>query len=402
MVSQMTKINSLYERTPQLDRTDPLQAVRNLFYLPENIRYFDGNSLGALPLSVIDRMNTFLKQEWGADLIRGWVEDRWMDLPERIGTQLAPLLGALPEEVTVADSTSVNLYKLLHTAFHLIEKPGVILTDEGNFPTDLYILERVCQRYPQFDLHIVPSSRIEDYLQREPVRLVCLSHVDYRTGEAYDLEASTRIAHDNGAIVLYDLSHSTGIFPLKLHQWQVDFAVGCGYKFLNGGPGAPSFIYVHRTIIESNPHVEIPGWMGHADPFAFDHRYQPSPGIRRFLAGTPYVIPLIVLEEALKVYESLDLKTIYKKVHQMVCLFADFVECFDDKELERLTPTTYGKHGAQMSLKYPRAERLIQQLAHRGIIADFRPPDIMRFGLSPLYNRYEDIAYLADHLAELL
>ncbi len=385
-----------------LDRSDPLAELRQQFLLPEGILYFDGNSLGALHRNVPARMHHLLYEQWGNHLIQGWLKDGWMDLPSRVGARIAPLIGALPNEVTVADSTSVNLFKVLHAALSTTTAGGVILTDTGNFPTDLYIIHSVADTYPDVRVLTVPPADVFNALDEHPVAVVCLTHVNYRTGAAFDLETLTRRAHERGARVIVDLSHSTGVFPLALHDWGIDFAVGCGYKFLNGGPGAPAFLYVHERYHSHDLHVAIPGWIGHHEPFAFSLDYTPAEGVRRFLAGTPYVLSLAALDAALTVYQNLDLHAVYAKVHRMVTLFAELVKQHCHDAFTCLTPLDYGAHGSQISLAHPQAESIIQQLANQGIMADFRPPNVLRFGLSPLYNRYADIAKVVNALGDIL
>ena len=385
-----------------LDRSDPLADLRRQFLIPEDIIYFDGNSLGALHRNVPARIHHLLYEEWGKHLIHGWLDDGWMELPSRVGARIAPLIGARTHEVTVADSTSVNLFKVLHAALSTTSGRGIILTDTGNFPTDLYIIHSVAAAYPGVRVLTVPPDDILNALDEHPVALVCMTHVNYRTGAAFDLETLTRRAHERGARTVVDLSHSTGVFPLALHEWGVDFAVGCGYKFLNGGPGAPAFLFVHEQHHTPDLPVAIPGWIGHDDPFAFSLEYSPASGVRRFLAGTPYVLSMAALDAALAIYQNLDLQAVYDKVHQMVTAFAELVRQQCGETLACLTPLSYGAHGAQISLAHPRAELIIRDLAGRGIIADFRPPNILRFGLSPLYNRYADIAKAVAALAEIL
>lgn len=383
-----------------LDAADPLAHLRDRFELPEGIIYLDGNSLGALPRGVRGRMDEVVATQWGRDLIRGWNVHDWIDLPGRLGDRIARLVGAAPGTVMVADSTSVNIFKLLVVALKLRPERGVIVSETGNFPTDLYMAEGVADLLGRgHQLRTAPADGLADLID-ETVAVVLLTEANYRTGARLDMTALTRLAHDKGALVIWDLAHSAGAFPVDLGGADADFAVGCGYKYLNGGPGAPAFAYVAPRHL---PGLVQPltGWLGHAEPFRFAEHYRPAEGIAALRVGTPAILSMSALDAALDAFEGVDLLEVRQKADS---LFDLFVGTLDDADvgLELLTPRDSAHRGTQVSLRHENAYAVMQALIARGVIGDFREPDILRFGLTPLYLRHADVAAAAAVLIDVL
>jgi kynureninase len=373
------------------DEVDPLKACRARFDLPDGVIYLDGNSLGALPRSTAARLDVVVRREWGRGLIRSWDSAGWMELPEEIGRRIASLIGARPDEVVAADSTTVNYYKLAQTALALRPDRRVIISEVGDFPTDAYVLQGlVAASAGRLELKLVQREAIIAALGPD-VALLALTHVHYKTGAVHDMAGLTASAHDVGALSLWDLSHSAGALDLDLTAADADLAVGCGYKYLNGGPGAPGFIYVadrlHRAI-----RPPITGWIGHADPFAFADAFAPARGVRRMLSGTPPVLGLQALNEGLKTFDGVAMSEVRAKSKRLTELFLDLAQA-------RLAPLGFipacpldaEARGSQVSLRHAHADQLMAELIARGVIGDFRPPDLLRFGATPLYTRYIDI-----------
>lgn len=375
------------------DAADPLAPVRERFLLPDGIIYLDGNSLGALPASVPGRMRRIVEDEWGRDLIRSWNVHGWVDLPRTVGDRIARLVGAAPGSVVAADSTSVNLFKAVAAARALRPDRPVVLTDTGNFPTDRYVLEGLA------DVRAVAPEEVEAAID-ETVGVVALTEVDYRTGRRHDMVSITRVAHAAGALAVWDLAHSAGALPVELEACDVDFAVGCGYKYLNGGPGAPAFLYVAPRLlpVARNP---IQGWFGHADPFAFSSDFEPARGIDRGRVGTPHVLSLAALDEALRVWDGVDIGDVRRTSVELTGLFIDLVgdAC---PSLETMTPRDPARRGSQVSLRHPDGYAIVQALAERGVIGDFRAPDVLRFGFAPLYVRRVDVHDAVEILREVM
>jgi kynureninase len=373
-----------------LDRADPLAPLRDRFSIPDGTIYLDGNSLGALPRSVAARTAKVVSEEWGRDLITSWNRHDWIDLPRRVGARIAPLIGAEPGSVVVADSTSLNIFKLLAVAAGRSDR-RVIQTETGNFPTDIYIAGGLATLTGH-------EVRVDDLAVIRDVVLV--TEVNYRTGARHDMKALTARAHAAGATVIWDLCHSAGAFPVDLAGAGADYAIGCGYKYLNGGPGAPAFAYVAPRHL---PGLRTPlsGWLGHAAPFAFAPDYQPAEGIDALRVGTPPVISMSALDAALEAFDGVDLAAVRAKADALFDVFAGEVgaRC---PEFELLTPRDAGSRGTQVSLRHPEAYAIMQALIARGVIGDFRQPDIMRFGLTPLYLRFEDVFRAAEILAEVM
>jgi kynureninase len=370
------------------DEADPLRPFRSEFEVPEGVLYLDGNSLGALPKATAARLQRIVIEEWGRGLVRSWNAHHWIRYPRRVGDRIAAILGAAEGQVIAADSTSVNLFKLLGAAIGIAEGRRVILSEEENFPTDLYVAQGFCGLLRSCRLRLVPRAELERAVDDE-VALVTLTHVDFRTGEIHDMARLTRIAHERGALALWDLSHSAGAVPLHLDRDQVDFAVGCGYKYLNGGPGAPAYLYVaarHHEAIRP----PLSGWMGHAAPFAFVTDYRPAPGIERHLCGTPSILAMAALEVGVDIVARADPEELRKKSRRMGDLFLRLVE-EQGLGLEPACPRDSEKRGSQVSLRHPAGYPVMQALIAENVIGDFRAPDILRFGFTPLYLRYVDV-----------
>jgi kynureninase len=382
------------------DAADPLGHLRERFTVPEGICYLDGNSLGALQPAVAERLRTVVEQEWGVGLIRSWNEAGWVELAGRVATRLARLVGASAHEVAVADSTSANLFKALAAARRLRPGRRILLTDDANFPTDLYVAEGLAALVGDLEVRVVPSGQVLEHLD-EDVAILTLTHVDYRTGRLHDPVAATRAAHEVGALAVWDLSHSTGALHVDLTAWGADLAVGCTYKYLNGGPGAPAYLYVAERWHEA-ARGPLQGWFGHASPFAFELGYEPALGAARFLNGTPPVLSLAALDEALAVWDEVDPGVVAAKAQALTSRFIELVDATCADQVEVVTPRDPTQRGAQVSLRHPHAYALTQALIGRGVIGDHRPPDLVRFGFAPLYVSHEDVRQAVDHLADLL
>jgi kynureninase len=384
------------------DAADPLTPVRQHFYLPEGVIYLDGNSLGPLPWRTHLRLAVVLGGEWGDDLIRAWKSAGWLTLPQRVGDKIARLVGAQPGEVIVADSTSINLFKALCAALAMRPGRSAILTERENFPTDLYIAQGLAEWFDgRYQLRLADRTAIASAID-DDVAVLMLSHVCYRTGDMHNLAALTAQAHAKGALTIWDLAHSAGAVPVDLNEAQADFAVGCGYKYLNGGPGAPAFIFVaHRH--QADFQHPLQGWMGHAQPFGFEEVYRPADGIARALCGTPPILSLTALECGVDVALEAPMAEVRAKSLALTDLFIELVDQMcAGCGLRLLTPRDHHRRGSQVSYAHPAAERIMQALIARGVIGDFRPPDILRFGFAPLYLRYVDVWDAARALADVL
>ena len=379
-----------------LDAADPLAPIRDRFALPAGVIYLDGNSLGPLPRATAPALGHMAERQWGERLIRSWNEG-WIDAPARLGAKLAPLLGARADEVIVGDSTSANLFKLLVAALRHDPNRRTIVSESGNFPTDLHIAEGAAACVPGARLHVVPRDAVQAALGPDTAVLL-LTHVHYKTAQRWDMAALTAAAHAAGALVLWDLSHSAGAVALDLDGCDVDLAVGCGYKYLNGGPGAPAFLYVASAL---QPHLASPlsGWMGHAEPFAFADAYQPAPGMKRWLAGTPPMLAMAALEVGLDLWADIDRAAVWAK---SAALFDLLAAAGDRLGLDCVTPRYAGSRGSHISFRHPHAYALAQALIERGVIGDFRAPDILRLGLTPLYLSHEEVWRAGELLGEVL
>lgn len=371
---------------------DPLAHVRDLFDLDDDVVYLDGNSLGAPPKNVAERVQEVVKHQWGSRLIRSWSEG-WWEAPERVGNRVGRLVGAAAGQVVVCDSTSVNLFKALMAAVRSTDRSEIVV-DAGTFPTDGYIAQSVAD-LAGLALRPADPDRLD---LRETTAAVLLNHVDYRTGRLHDMAALTEQAHAVGAKVVWDLCHSAGVLPIELDALGVDLAVGCTYKFLNGGPGSPAFIYV-PTKAQQGFHQPLTGWTGHQVPFAMQPDYIPDPGVSRARVGTPDILSMLALDAALDVWDQVDLKDVRAKGLALTAHFMDLVR--DLPGIEVLTPTDEWR-GHQVSLRHPNAGALMDALVQRNIIGDFRAPDVLRFGFAPLYNTFEEAERAATTLKELL
>jgi kynureninase len=385
-----------------LDASDELGELRARFALPGGVVYLAGNSLGALPRATAKAMERTVSEEWGAGLVAGWTRHGWVDLPCSVGAKIARLIGAAPDEVLVADSISVNLFKLIAAALQLRPSRRVIVSERHNFPTDLYVAQGLRDLVgDRVELRLVESGRIEAALD-EQTALLMLSHVDYRTGRLHDMAGLSAAAQRAGALVLWDLAHSAGAVPLDLRRDGVDLAVGCGYKYLNGGPGAPAFLFVARRWQDA-ARQPISGWFGHEAPFAFEPSYRPASGIRRFLAGTPPILSLKALEVGVDLLLEVDPAALRAKSERLTECFIRLVEerCAD-LGLTLASPRDAGQRGAQVSFRHAEGYPIMQALIARGVIGDFRAPDLLRFGLAPLYLRFVDLWDAVESLRRVL
>lgn len=379
------------EQALALDAADPIGRCRDGFLLPGDLIYLDGNSLGPPPRRALERVLEVLRGEWGGELIRGWTSRGWIDLPARVATAIAPLVGAAPDEVMVADSISVNLYKLLAAALELRPGRRVIVSEVDNFPTDLYVAQGLAELLGgRCELRLVERARLAEALDRE-VAVLMLTHVDFRSGEMHDMAAWTEAAHAAGALVLWDLAHSAGAMPVDLDGCGADLAVGCGYKYLNGGPGAPAFSFVagrHHGDLRS----PLWGWMGHAAPFEFATSYQPAPGVARLLVGTPPILSLAALECGVESVAEIGISQLRAKSVALTELFIGLVDrdC-GGHGLELGSPRDPARRGSQVALRHPEGYAVMQALIAAAVIGDFRPPDLLRFGFAPAYVRFVDV-----------
>lgn len=385
-----------------LDAADPLAALREEFEIPEGLLYLDGNSLGPLTKTARLRMVEVVEQQWGQSLIRGWNDHDWMGAPRRVGDAIAGLIGAEPGEVIVADSTSANLFKLAVAAMQARPDRKVVLSEPGDFPTDLYMLEGTIRTLGEGRrLELRPTDEIEAALT-EKVALLVLCHAHYKTSRIRDMARLTAAAHAVGALVIWDLSHSAGVLEVDLNGCNADMAVGCGYKYLNGGPGAPAFLFVARRHQDSlvSP---LSGWMGHSAPFTFQDAYDPSCGIGRFACGTPPVLGVSALECGVALSVRAGPKALRAKAAALTDLFISRVEAGPAaSELRLVTPRKASQRGGHVSFSHPDGYAIVQALIARNVIGDFRDPDIARFGFSPLTLSFAQVARAADILGEVV
>jgi kynureninase len=398
-----------------LDQQDPLRHLKAQFDLPAGVIYLDGNSLGVLPRATPARVAQAVTQEWGQDLIKSWNNAGWFNLPQRVGDKIARLIGAQPGEVVAADSTSINLYKVLSAALHIAgadaPQKRKIVSERSNFPTDLYIAQALCKERG-YTLTLVEPEEIDAALQ-DDVALLMLTHVNYRTGAMHDMAAVTAQAHARGILTVWDLAHSAGAVPVDLHQAQADFAVGCGYKYLNGGPGAPAFVWVHPKHTDRfwQP---LAGWWGHATPFEFTPDYRPAAGITRYQCGTQPILSLTALDcglDTLLAAEALGgMAALRRKSLALTGLFMQLVRTrLHGHGFVIATPEIESRRGSQVSLtRSEGAYAIVQALIARGVIGDFRAgdgkqhPDILRFGFTPLYIGYADVWHAVEHLRQVM
>ena len=382
------------------DAADPLRSLRDRFELPDGVIYLDGNSLGAAPRSAAERLRRAVTADWASGLVRSWNAADWIGAPARIGAKIAPLIGARQGEVIACDSTSVNLFKLLAAASTRQAPRKEILAEAGDFPTDLYVAQGLA-RLTGAVLRLVARDEVETAIDSD-VAVLMLTHVCYRTGRKRDMARLTELAHAAGALVLWDLSHSAGAMPVDLGAAGADLAVGCGYKYLNGGPGAPAWLYVAERL-QGELTQPLSGWMGHAAPFDFVDDYRPARGIERFLTGTPPILSMLALECGVDLFAGVDLAAVEAKAQRLADLFIARVEArCAGHGLTLATSRNPAQRGSQVSFAHPQAYEIMQALIARGVIGDFRAPDILRCGFTPLYLGYEDVWRAAEVLADVL
>ncbi len=391
------------------DAQDPLRHLREQFDLPQGVIYLDGNSLGARPKVAAQRAQQVIAAEWGHDLIRSWNKAGWFDMPSRLGNELASLIGAGPGEVVVTDTTSINLFKVLAAALQLAaSNPAtsarrVIVTERSNFPTDIYMAQGLTRWLDRgYQIRLVDSPEEIAAAMGTDTAVLMLTHVNYRTGYQLDMAALTAHAHAQGALVVWDLAHSAGAVPVNLTAANADFAVGCTYKYLNGGPGAPAFLWVAPRHLAAFAHP-LSGWWGHGAPFAMQPDFAPTEGIRRGLCGTQPIVSLALVECGLAIFAQTDMAAIRAKSLALTDLFIELVEqrCAAHP-LTLVTPREHARRGSQVSFAHPHGYPVMQALIARGIIGDYREPEIMRFGFTPLYTQYVDVWDAVDGLVDIL
>ena len=394
---------SMTDEAKRLDAADPLAEYRGRFHMPEGVIYLDGNSLGPLPQATPGRIEEVIRQEWGDGLIRSWNDADWVSAPQRVGAKIAPLIGAQPHEVIACDSTSVNIFKLIAAALQMRPDRKVVLSEPGNFPTDIYMIEGL-EAQGLAERRLAEADRIEAALDGD-VALLMLTHVHYKTGRLHDMKRLTAKAHDAGALVMWDLAHTAGALPVSLNECVpdgdgADFAVGCGYKYFNGGPGAPAFAYVAERH-HDDLHQPLTGWFGHAQPFAFSDDYTPGEGVDRLQAGTPPILGLAALEVGVELIAEIGVERLWKKSR---ALSEFFLRCLEELgiDLPLVSPPNSAERGSQLSFRHEHAYAISQALIARGIIGDFRDPDILRLGFPPAYLLFADVADAARQLGEVL
>ena len=384
------------ELARSLDAQDVLAPLRAQFDIPPDVRYFDGNSLGPLTLRSREVLHHTIEVEWRERLIRSWNED-WLAMPQRVGNKIAPLIGAAQDSVISCDNTSINLHKALMSAVALRPGRTEIVIDINNFPTDIYIAQSVADQHGMKLIAVTAEEIIGAISERTAV--VTATHVDYRSAKILDAPAITASAHQNGALMVWDLAHTAGAVPFDASKLDIDFAVGCVYKYLNGGPGAPAFIYVApRLLAESGQPLH--GWWAHAAPFDFELGFRPAEGISRFLTGTSTVLSMKSLEAALDVFSEVSMIDIRTKSLGLTGLFIDLFEAhLAPRGFVLASPRDPESRGSHVALGFTGGKALVDQMSAEGIVADFRPPDLMRFGFAPLYNSYRDVVELAERLS---
>ncbi|MFJ2411112.1 kynureninase [Pseudomonas sp. SDT2931_S440] len=390
-----------------LDAQDPLAPLRNQFALPAGVIYLDGNSLGARPVAALERAQAVIAEEWGNGLIRSWNSAGWADLSQRLGNRLAPLIGARDGEVVITDTTSINLFKVLSAALTVQRERApsrkVIVSEASNFPTDLYIAEGLTELLQQgYSLRLVNSPDELPKAIDQDTAVVMLTHVNYKTGYMYDMQAQTALSHECGALAIWDLAHSAGAVPIDLHQAGADYAIGCTYKYLNGGPGSQAFVWVNPALVDvvTQP---LSGWFGHTRQFAMESRYAPSQGIARYLCGTQPITSLAMVECGLDIFAQTDMASLRSKSLALTDLFIELVESrCAAHDLTLITPREHARRGSHVSFEHPEGYAVIQALIARGVIGDYREPRIMRFGFTPLYTSFAEVWDAVEILGEIL
>ncbi|MEO7655207.1 MAG: kynureninase [Sphingomicrobium sp.] len=373
--------------------------ARDRFSLPRGIIYLDGNSLGALPSATPERLRAVMREEWRTDLIGSWNKHKWIEAPSRIAARLAPIVGAKPQELLIADSTSVTLFKLLAAAVQARPGRKTILTSVANFPTDLYVAQGIATMLGLRVVTVDPES-IKAAIDAD-VAVVTLTHVDYRSADVLDMAAINAAAQDAGALSCWDLSHSAGALVLDLEGSGCDLAVGCGYKYLNGGPGAPAFLFVAKRL-QDELRSPVQGWMGHSDPFAFAGEFEPASGVGRFLTGTPSILALTALDCGLATFEGIAMAEVEARSRALSQVFIEAVENRCGNKVKLASPRDPVRRGSHVSFIHPQGYAVIQALIERSVVGDFRQPDLMRFGFAPLYNSEDEVVRAAAVLAEIV
>lgn len=375
-------------------------ATKAMFNLPQGVVYLDGNSLGPLPRAAGDRVSDMMVQEWGQMLITGWNKAGWMAMPTGLGDRIGRLVGAEPGSIVTGDTLSIKVYQAVASALELCPDRKVVLSDNGNFPSDLYMVDGLLRSLgPEYELRVVAPEDVADNVT-EDVAVLMLTEVDYRSGRIHDMKALTELAHANGTVTVWDLAHSAGAIPVNLAACNADFAVGCTYKYLNGGPGAPAFIYVAPRLTEQ-VRPALSGWLGHESPFAFDLDYRAGNGIERMRVGTPPILQMVALSAAMDIWDMADMQDVRTKSIELTELFIKRVEaaCPD---LQLASPRDPAQRGSQVSFRFADGYAAMQALIARGVIGDFRAPDIMRFGFTPLYIDEQDVENAVEILADIM
>ncbi len=386
-----------------MDASDPMGRARDHFLLPAGLVYLDGNSLGPLPRLAPNRIFQAMRQEWGEDLIAGWTKHGWMQLPMTVGDKIGKLIGAPEGTVAACDTTSINLYKVLAAALAERPKRRTVVSDRGNFPTDLYIADGLFKQLGQgHRLKLVDSAAELVETIDDDTAAVMLTHVDYRTGELFDMEAITRAAHAKGALAIWDLAHSAGALPVDLAGCDADYAIGCGYKYLNGGPGAPAFLYIAKRL-QASYTQPLQGWLGHAEPFKFELGFRPADGMQRAIVSSPSILSLLTLECGVDAMLRWKMDDIRAKSEALTEIFRILVDSVGENlGLARVSPRDFEKRGSQLCYSHPNGYEIVQALIERRVVGDFRAPNILRFGFAPLYLRYVDVWDAAANLADVI
>jgi kynureninase len=396
------QIMASHDAAQQLDQSDPLKDYRQRFVLPKNVIYLDGNSLGPMPRGVQQRVAHAIDVEWGEDLITSWNKHHWFHLPRKTGDRISRLIGGGEGNCIVADTISINLFKVLTSALGLRRDRKIILSDSGNFPSDLYVAQGL-NRFLQdgYELKVVAPEEVASAITHE-VAVVMLTEVDYRTCRRHDMKAMTALAHAKGCLTIWDLAHSAGAVPVDLLGADADFSIGCTYKYLNGGPGSQAFIWVHpRHHATAEP--ALVGWWGHANPFAFDLTWTPAEGLVRQQSGTQGILSLVALDAAMTIWDDVDLKALQSKSQSLCSFFISAVETLCKAHGLRLAgPRDMAQRGSHVSFQCTHGYAVMQALIAKGVVGDFRAPDMIRFGFAPLYNTHEEAWAAAEILAEIL
>ncbi|WP_425325604.1 kynureninase [Planctobacterium marinum] len=386
-----------------LDAEDTLNSLKKEFYQPDGVIYLDGNSLGMMPRIAAQRVQEVTRQQWGHDLITSWNKHQWIDLPQKVGDRIGGLIGAAPGQTVCCDSISVNLFKVLASALRLRPGKTKIVSTEDNFPTDLYMVQglEALLGESQCHLKLVNEAELAQAIDEQTVA-VLVTEVNFRTGRRLDIEELCAAAHNAGALCIVDLAHSTGVLPVALDNWQVDFAVGCTYKYLNGGPGAPAFVYAakrHQHAMQQ----PLYGWMGHSNGFTFSPQYQPADSIQQMLVGTPAIIAMSAVDAALDVYDKTSISAIRQKSMKMTEVFLKLLALSAPcRELRCISPQAAEERGSQLSFEFDHAWGVCQALIKSDIIADFRAPCYLRFGFSPLYNSFQQLGEVVSELEQIM